>query len=59
VVATSSGHRWGYVLCTACEARPLSVWSTPRVPEHMAEQILKYVGRHQHLDKRKAGRRDT
>ena len=41
------GHRWGLVRCTVCgETAP--VWSTPRVPEHNARLIERFVDRHQH-----------
>ena len=45
-----SGHAWGKIQCpwndadcrcgTFCQ---VSVWSTPRVPEHMAHYILRVV----------------
>jgi hypothetical protein len=51
VVPTRSGHRWGYIRCPRCKGRDLSVWSTPRVAENMASQILKFIARHRHSGK--------
>lgn len=48
VVPTDSGHRWGYVACPRRDAPPLSVWSTPKVPENMARRIAKYTIEHRH-----------
>jgi hypothetical protein len=44
------GHCWGRLLCPkndrdGCQ---LSVWSTPRVPEHHARAILRAVNRCEH-----------
>lgn len=45
-----SGHAWGKILCpwNDCDCRcgtfcQISIWSTPKVPEHMAERIRKAV----------------
>ena len=50
VVTTLSGHAWGKIQCpwnddecrcgTFCQ---ISVWGTPRVPEHLANQIRRVV----------------
>ncbi len=52
VVATATGHRWGYIRCPECKETDLSVWSTPRVPEHHAAAIYRFITRHQHKEGR-------
>ena len=39
------GHRWGVAVCPSCGSR-LGVWSTPRVPEHLARQVRRFVVKH-------------
>jgi hypothetical protein len=41
------GHRWGVVVCPGCTSR-LAVWSTPRVAEHLAQQVRRFVAKHRH-----------
>jgi hypothetical protein len=49
VVEVHKGHRWGKVVCVACGA-DLALYSTPRVPEHTAEQIGKFATTHAHTE---------
>jgi hypothetical protein len=39
------GHRWGRVVCPGC-GEACSAYSTPRVPEHNAKQIRRFVEVH-------------
>lgn len=47
VVATTAGHRWGYVACPTCGQR-LSIWSTPRNAEDHAKDIRRFTAKHLH-----------
>lgn len=52
------GHSWGFVQCqrTDCAQR-MSVWSTPKNNHDHAEQILRFVRRHEryHAEQDQAG----
>jgi hypothetical protein len=41
------GHRWGVLTCTICGDQ-MAIWSTPRVPEHLARRIVRFADRHVH-----------
>lgn len=41
------GHRWGIVRCKNCGATR-AIWSTPRVPENNAKDIVRFAQQHQH-----------
>jgi hypothetical protein len=41
----SSGHAYGFLLCpNACKCR-VQVWSTPRVPEANAKDVIRAVSK--------------
>ena len=46
IVEIHNGHRWGVVRCLTCKAE-IAIWSTPRVPEHVAENIRRFAAKHQ------------
>ncbi|HET6566441.1 MAG TPA: hypothetical protein VFG50_00645 [Rhodothermales bacterium] len=45
-----SSHAWGLLLCSGARrgACRVSVWSTPKVPEHHAQDIIKAVDSCEH-----------
>ena len=45
VLEIHRGHRWGVVRCLSC-GDTLSIWSTPRVPEHNADAIVRFAAHH-------------
>ena len=49
-LAPAGGHAWARVLCRHAERDGcrISVWSTPRVAENHARQILRYVDKCPH-----------
>ncbi len=49
-VRISDGHAWGRILCPyhTVEGCQISIWSTPKVPEHHARRIIKIVERCDH-----------
>jgi hypothetical protein len=51
-VELSNGHAWGRICCPrhTTEGCQISIWSTPRVPEHHAKRIMKIVDRCDHGD---------
>lgn len=42
------GHRWGVARCDVC-GDEISIWSTPRVPEHTAAAIARFARSHAEL----------
>ncbi|WIY83715.1 hypothetical protein [Propionimicrobium sp. PCR01-08-3] len=47
VVEVHKGHRWGKVVCREC-GMTVPIWSTPRVPEHNADAIRRFMHNHKH-----------
>jgi hypothetical protein len=44
---SASGHGWGYVLCRSCSQK-FPVWSTPKNADNHANQIGRFIRRHNH-----------
>ncbi|MGH1548708.1 hypothetical protein ACRAWB_05850 [Leifsonia poae] len=41
------GHRWGKVICRACDASQ-GIWTTPRDADNHARQLERFAAKHDH-----------
>ena len=59
-VISSKGHAWGRIFCPEHSQSGciISVWSTPRVPENHAKQIVRIIDACPHIDASVQGERD-